>query len=93
MNERLKYIPRLTIVEVAVLLGVSTRSIENWYMFKRKVPDNEYAKILPDFEQNGSRQTRYWKLSDVEQLKKFRDIIPHGKDGIMGIITNKKGNN
>ena len=83
---------RLTIVEVAVLLNISPRSLENWYMFKRKMPDNEYAKMLPDFEQAGERQTRYWKLSDVEQLQKFKEAIPHGKDGIMGIITNKKGN-
>lgn len=80
---------KLTIVEVALLVGCSTKSIENWYMFKRNNPDNEYAKLLPNFSQEGSRQTRYWDNEDIPKLIKFKNTIPHGRNGILGSITQK----
>ena len=79
----------LRIEEVAVILGCSFKSINNWYWFRRENPDNEYAKLLPDYIQDGTRKTRYWKESDIPQLKKFKDSIPQGRNGIMGCITQK----
>ena len=82
---------RLTLTAVAFLVGVSTKTIENWYTFKKKNPDNEYAQLLPDYEQDGNRQTRYWNYGAISQLENFRDTIPKGMNGVMGSVTNKKG--
>ena len=79
----------LKLEEVAVIIGSSCKSINNWYWFKRENPDNEYAKILPDYIQDGARQTRYWRESDIWKLLEFKKSIPQGKNGIMGSITQR----
>ena len=79
----------LMLEEVAVLIGVSGKTINNWYMFKKQFPDNEYAQILPEFIQKGGRQTRYWKESDIAKLLMFERSIPTGRGGVMGAITQK----
>lgn len=79
----------LKLEEVAILIGSSGKSINNWYWFKRENPDNEYAKMLPDYVQEGARQTRYWKESDIWKLIEFKKSIPQGRNGIMGSITQK----
>lgn len=87
----------LRLEEVAILIGSSGKSINNWYWFKRENPDNEYAKMLPDFIQDGNRQTRYWKQSDVWKLIEFKKVLPRGRNGILGSVTqkyyHKKGEN
>lgn len=88
MEERL-----IRIEEVAMLLDVNQYTIERWYKFKRENPDNEYAKLLPEFiykVNSKNRNTRYWKASDVEQLKKFEQSIVQGVNGFMGSVTNNK---
>ncbi len=77
----------LRLEEVALRVDVSFKTINNWYMFKKRHPDNEYAKMLPDFIQNGARQTRYWKASDIWKLIEFKQAIPQGRNGIMGDVT------
>lgn len=79
----------LKLEEVAILIGSSCKSINTWYWFKRENPDNEYARILPDYIQYGPRQTRYWKESDIWKLLKFKQSIPQGRNGVMGSITQK----
>lgn len=80
---------RLRIEEVAIATGVSTKTLNNWYWFKREHPNNKYARLLPEFEQEGERQTRYWKQSDIWKLMEFKSKIPHGRNGIMGTVTQK----
>ena len=79
----------LKLEEVAVLIGSSSKSINNWYWFKRENPDNEYAQMLPDYVQEGGRQTRYWRESDIWKLLTFKQSIPQGRNGVMGSITQK----
>ena len=79
----------LKLEEVALRVDVSFKTINNWYMFKKQNPDNEYAKLLPDFIQSGARQTRYWRESDIWKLIEFKQAIPQGRNGIMGEITQK----
>lgn len=79
----------LKLEEVALRVDVSFKTINNWYMFRKQNPDNEYAKMLPDFIQNGARQTRYWRESDIWKLIEFKQAIPQGRNGIMGDITQK----
>jgi hypothetical protein len=84
-NERL-----LRVEEVAVRIGSSLNTINNWYRFKRENPDDKYARLLPDFYQfEGPRQTRYWKESDIPRLLDFKTTIPKGCNGIMGSVTQR----
>lgn len=83
-NERM-----LRIEEVALSLGVSVKTINNWYWFKRENPNNELAKLLPEFVQEGERQTRKWKRSDLWKLVEFKTKLPKGRGGIMGSVTQK----
>ena len=85
MAERL-----LKIEELALLVGVSTQTINIWYRWKRQNPDNPLATLLPDYIQSGVRQTRQWKQSDVWSLVNFRNSIPKGRNGIMGEITQRQ---
>lgn len=79
----------LRIEEVALLIGVSTQTINIWYRWKKHNPDNEYAELLPDYEQTGARQMRWWKRSDLWKLIEFKNKIPHGRYGILGDITQR----
>lgn len=79
----------LKLEEVALRVDVSFKTINNWYMFRKQNPDNEYAKMLPNFIQSGARQTRYWRESDIWKLIEFKQAIPQGRNGIMGDITQK----
>lgn len=79
----------LKLEEVAILIDSSSKSINTWYWFKRENPDNEYAKMLPDYIQYGPRQTRYWRESEIWKLLKFKQSIPQGRNGVMGSITQK----
>ena len=81
---------RLRIEEVALFLDVSVETINIWYRFKKSNPDDEYAKMLPQYEQdNGARSCRWWKQSDLDKLIKFKEARPIGRNGAMGTITQK----
>ena len=84
MKERLYKIEQL-----AVILDVSVKTINNWYWYKRENSDDELAKLLPDYIQESARSTRYWKESDIEQLIKFKLAVPKGRYGVMGSITQR----
>ena len=85
MAERL-----LKIEEVALLVGVSTQTINIWYRWAKNNPDNDLASYLPKYTQSGSRQTRYWTQSDVWKLIEFSKAIPKGRNGIMGDVTQRR---
>lgn len=81
----------LSATEVCVLVDCSIYSLNNWYIFKKENPDNEYAKMLPDFTNltTGSRRKRYWKQSDIGKLIEFKATIPHGRNGVLGSVTQR----
>ena len=79
----------LTAMEVSVLVGISSQTLNIWYTYKRQNPNSEYAKKLPEYTQSGNKQTRYWKYEDVYKLIEFKAALPHGRNGIMGDITQK----
>lgn len=85
MGERL-----LKIEEVALMIGVSVQTINIWYKWARTNPDNDYAKMLPAYKQMGSRQTRYWTQSDIWKLIEFNKVIPRGRNGVMGDVTQRR---
>lgn len=79
----------LKVDKVALLVGVSVKTINSWYWFKAQNPDNEWAKKLPEFERRTSLGTRYWKSEDVAKLVEFKNKVPHGRNGVLGDITQR----
>lgn len=80
---------RLRIEEVALRIGSSVQTINYWYRWKKLNPENEYAKLLPDYVQDGANQTRYWNSEDIWKLIEFKQKLPHGRKGILGDVTQK----
>ena len=80
---------KLNAQEASTLAGVSSQTLSAWYRFKKECPDSEYAQLLPEFTREGKRRTRYWKESDVEALKRFKESIPQGRNGVLGCVTQK----
>lgn len=80
---------KLNINELSLAINVSLNTINYWYRFKKHFPEEELSKELPDFEQEGEKATRYWKQSDVWKLIEFKKKVPHGRNGVMGAITQK----
>lgn len=79
----------LRIEEVAVLCGVSVQSINNWYKFKRENPNNEYARLLPNYEVIGEHGQRFWDKADMNALLSFKQSMPKGCKGVMGSVTQR----
>lgn len=67
---------------VCTLLGISDRTLINWYLFKSKYPDSEYAQLIPKPTQFEKRGTRYWTESDIVTLQQFKQIVPKGRLGL-----------
>lgn len=80
----------LRIEEVALLVGCSTQTINNWYRWKRMHDEHELAKLLPDYTQKGPQQMRLWKKSDLWAISEFKSKLPHGRNGILGDVTQKQ---
>ena len=81
----------LSAAQVCVLLDCSIYSLNNWYTFKRENPENEYAKMLPEFivKSDGARRKRFWNQDDIGKLIEFKASIPHGRNGVLGSVTQK----
>ena len=79
----------LTALEVCLLAHCSYNALNYWYRWRAQNPDNEYAKLLPDYIQYSERQARYWKREDVAKIIQFRETVPQGRNGIMGDVTQK----
>jgi hypothetical protein len=45
--------------------------------------------MLPDYTQSGERQKRFWKKSDIWAITEFKNSIPHGRNGVLGDVTQK----
>ena len=81
---------KLRIEEVAIFVGVSVATVNSWYRFKRENPDDPYAKMLPDYiQEGGDKSVRYWTETDIDRLLEFKDKKPTGRNGVMGSITQK----
>jgi len=81
---------KIKIEELAMRIDSSVQTINNWYKWKRENPDNELASLLPDYTQEGNRQTRYWNTKDIWKLLEFKTKIVHGRNGVMGTTKRKE---
>lgn len=76
--------------ETAMLLGITTDTLDIWYRFKRQNPDNKYAKMLPEIKhKEGNQKQRFWTEDDIFRLIEYKNTIPQGRNGIMGSVTQK----
>lgn len=75
--------------QVACAIDVSPQTIGSWYKWKLENPDHELAKLLPDYIRIGNRNTRYWEEDAVWKLMEFKKIIPQGRKGVMGDVTQR----
>ncbi len=75
---------KIKIEELAMRIDSSTQTINNWYKWKRENPEHELASLLPDYIQEGNRQTRYWDVADIWKFIEFKTAIIRGRNGIMG---------
>ena len=80
----------IKIEELAMRIDSSTQTINNWYKWKREHPNDELAQLLPDYIQEGNRQTRYWNTKDIWKFIEFKTNIVHGRNGVMGQSRRKK---
>lgn len=81
---------KIKIEELAMRIDSSVQTINNWYKWKRENPNHELASILPDYVQEGNRQTRYWDIKDIWKFIEFKTAIVHGRNGIMGQSRRKE---
>ena len=80
----------LRVEEVAIILQCSVNTINSWYRFRAANPDDEYAKMLPNYTQADSRTSaRLWKQTDIPKLLEFKHKRPIGRNGVMGSVTQK----
>ena len=77
---------KMKIEEVAVLIGVSTQTLNRWYKFKRDHPESELAKSLPEysFETTSHGNARVWDTESIWSLINFKSKIQVGRNGRMG---------
>lgn len=80
----------LRIEQVAMAVGVSVETINGWYRWARKFPDNEYAKMLPVYEQERPTAPRFWAESDIFKFMEFQKSIPKGRSGIIKTMLRKE---
>lgn len=79
----------MTTSEVSALIGCSVYTLSVWYRFKKENPDNEYAKMLPEPRKLVGDRKKYWDEDSIYKLVEFKNKIPHGRNGILGSITQK----
>ena len=77
--------------EVALLVGCTVPTLTSWYKWRDLHPDDEKAKLLPDYIRVDSPQRgkRLWKYSDIPSLILFKSQIKQGRGGFMSEITQK----
>lgn len=77
---------RLTATKVAQQLGVSNRTLLNWYAWYLNDDIKKEGSIpeLPMYEVINNAGTRVWKEEDIPKLVKFKEWVPKGRAGIMG---------
>lgn len=80
--------------EVCEILGITNFTITNWYrwqntLIKNGEIDKQYLPA-PIRQKNVKGQPLFWTDEMVDELKKYKDSIIHGRNGVYGKFTNKK---
>ena len=85
-----------TASEMASKLGISVYTLKRWYKWYEnedvKVLDELYKKGMPElpkYQTIGPTKWKFWDVDAIEQLKKFKEFIPHTRGGFMGSVDKK----
>lgn len=70
----------ITITELAAHVGVSVFTIQRWYRYQRK----SKISILPTPQKIGVNN--YYKESDIQIFKNFKNKIIKGRNGVMSNV-------
>jgi len=83
---------KLTSSQVAARLEVSPYTVKRWYAFWENLEQTDVKKlndlvkdgmpVLPKYEVAGSRGDRLWDEDDIEDIRAFKNWVPHTKRGI-----------
>lgn len=84
---------KIKIEEVCCMIDSSIQTVNNWYKWKRDNPEHKLASLLPEYTQDGPRQTRYWDREDIWKFLEFKKSIIHGRNGVMGDVTQRRNKN
>ena len=81
----------LTASEVCNQLGISVKTLTNWY--KWYYDDNfdkpENIPELPMYIQTHKNGPRFWTEQSLQGLHKFHEFLPKGRNGIMGEFSKR----
>ena len=88
---------KLTATQIAYEVGVSVYTIKRWYKWYEQEDVRKLNELtekgmptLPRYETIGATNWRYWDEDDIEQLKKFKEWVPHTRGGVMGDLNKKE---
>lgn len=80
----------LTKIEVCYLLGISPRTLINWYRYIENTPAEELPKGcpgLPPYIIKEDGKTKLWHGIHLHNLMDFKEWIPRGRNGVMGVVS------
>jgi hypothetical protein len=78
----------LSASEVSRELNVSVKTLTGWYKwYTSEIPKPENVPTLPMYVQEHERSPRLWNPDDLDTLKKFKEWVPRGRNGVMGRIN------
>lgn len=79
----------LTACKVSQRLDVSVKTLTNWYKwyYDDTIEKPKDFPALPEYIQDRPNGPRYWLEEDIKQLRKFKNWVPRGRNGVMGRIN------
>ena len=79
----------LTASEVANKLGVSVKTLTIWYKWYNdsSIQKPKDCPELPMYQQDSPHGKRFWDKKHISKLKKFKNWVPKGRNGLMGSIN------
>lgn len=88
---------KLTASQVAAKLNISVYTLKRWYKWYEQEDVKKLNELvekgmptLPQYETIGATKWRYWNKEDVEQLRQFKEWVPHTRGGVMGSLNKKE---
>lgn len=79
----------LTANQVCNEVGISIFTLNNWYRYKRENPNDDLARILPDYTKEFTTSPRQWRRADIKKLLKFKQTRNLGSKGQMAKTIQK----
>lgn len=69
------------VLQVCEKVNISIYTLNLWYRYKRRYPEDGLAQLLPDYYKEHVNSQRLWNQSDIKRLIKFKNSIKVGRSG------------